>query len=291
MGCGRVTTIRIREPRQRIAAGLSYGESPRWHDGLLWLSDVHNYRVVALDQDAKPQFVYQVPGRPGGLGFRRDGSAVVASATDRRLCVLGEDGAREWINLEDTASGPLNDLIVDRHDAVWVGDCGFSFHAGEPQRPGSLIRVDADGNVEVVASDLDFPNGLGITATGDRLIVAETYGQRLTWFHLHGSRTLGSRICTIPLQGTPDGLCVDAEDHVWVAMTTLGEFHRVSASGDVTAVVDVAPARAVACVLGGEDRQTLYCCVAWTDTERLRRGDSTSEVWAFRVDVPGGGVP
>ena len=70
---------------------LVFPEGPRWHEGRLWFSDMHDHRVVVVGDDGKPETVVEVAGQPSGLGWLPDGTLLIVSMTDRRLLRLDGD--------------------------------------------------------------------------------------------------------------------------------------------------------------------------------------------------------
>ena len=176
-----------------LLEGLCFPEGPRWRDGALWFSDMHDQRVKRMTADGAVADVCTVPHWPSGLGWLPDGTLLVVSMTDRR--VLRWDGERLALHadLSDLASFHCNDMVVDAHGRAYVGNFGFDLHAQKKPRPAELICVEPDGAARVVADDLQFPNGTVITPDGGTLIVGESWGARLTAFDILPNGDLGNR--------------------------------------------------------------------------------------------------
>ena len=176
-----------------LVDGLTFPEGPRWHGGRLWFSDFYSHRVLAADRTGRLETIVEVPQRPSGLGWTRDGKLLVVSMLDRRLLRL--DGGRLAVvaDLSALATGPCNDMVVDGHGRAWVGNFGFDRHRGEAQRTTCIVRVDPDGKATKAADDLLFPNGTVITPDGKTLIVGETFAHRLTAFDVAADGTLSKR--------------------------------------------------------------------------------------------------
>jgi sugar lactone lactonase YvrE len=279
-------------PRRVVREGLAFPEGPRWHEGRLWLSDMHAHRVLALGPGGTEETVVRVPGRPSGLGWLPDGRLLVVSMEDRRLLRLEEGRLVEHADLSGLASFHCNDMVVDARGRAFVGNFGFDLHDPDATpKPAELIRVDPDGRAEVVARDLRFPNGCVITPDGRTLVVGESFAARLTAFDLDEDGGLSGRRTWARLEGAvPDGICLDAEGALWVASPVSNEVLRVREGGEV---LDRVPTDqlAIACMLGDEDRRTLYVLTAPTtrpdEAARLRG----ARVEALRVGVPGAGLP
>ncbi len=275
-----------------LLEGLCFPEGPRWHDGRLFFSDMHDHRVVALDAQGRAETVVHVPQRPSGLGWLPDGRLLVVSMVDRRLMRLDAQGLVPVADLSSLAPCLCNDMVVDRLGRAYVGNFGFDLHSGDAPRNTCLILVEPDGRARIVADDLAFPNGAVLTPDGRTLILGETFGQRLTAFAVAEDGSLGSRRVFAQLDGVfPDGICLDAEGAVWVACPMSQRFLRVREGAEVSDVVPVPGRNAFACMLGGADRRTLFLCTAQESHPERCRELRSGRIETVRVTVPGAGLP
>lgn len=276
----------------QLADGLTWPEAPRWRDGKLWLSDVHAFRLVRIDESDSIETVAAVPGRPSGMGFMPDGRLLLATAVERCLQWVNPDGSLSLAcDLRAMTQSYLNDMVVDARGRAWVGDTGFVFGSGEPERPGALLVFDEAEGVRIAASDIRFPNGIAITPDGGTLYLAETFGDCITAFDIGDDGVLRNRRRHAALESSPDGLCLDADGHLWAPLLTKGEFHRISPDGQVVERIAFAGHRAIACTLGGTDRRTLYLCVSRIDDTDPKTPVRHGAVHACRVEVAGAGLP
>ncbi|MEZ0355279.1 SMP-30/gluconolactonase/LRE family protein [Mycobacterium sp. SA01] len=270
--------------RAQLASGFCFGEGPRWFEGLLWLSDMLGDAVHTISIDGSVTTV-ELPGHaPAGLGFRPDGTLLIVS-TERRL-LLGYDGeaVTEVADLSGIAPAGLGDMVVDAHGRAYVGS--------QAREGGIIARVDPDDSVTVVAGDLDFPNGMAITPDGGTLIVAESIGRRLTAYDINADGSLsGRRVFADGLDGPPDGIALDEAGGVWTSMTLAHQFERVVAGGEVTDRIDIGDRAAIACILGGPDRRTLFLVSAPDAYPQRLVGTRGSGVEMVRVEIPGAGFP
>jgi sugar lactone lactonase YvrE len=276
-----------------LLEGLVFPECPRWHEGKLWFSDMHAYKVQTVDLNGRLETIASVAERPAGLGFLPDGQLIVVSMRDRRLLRLEADGLREIADLSDLANGNLNDMVVDAEGRAYIGNFGYDYDSDPMSlRPTNIVLVTPDGQARSVADGLIFPNGTVISPDGGTLIVAETFAGRLTAFTVASDGSLADRRLFAELGGPfPDGICLDADGAVWVGSPSTSEFLRVLEGGQVTHRVPVPGKWAVACMLGGDDRRTLFLCTAETTPQDLAKGKSKGWIEALRVDVPGAGRP
>jgi sugar lactone lactonase YvrE len=278
--------------REVLLGGLGFGEGPRWHDGRLWFSDMAAARVMTVDLEGRTEVELQVPARPSGLGWLPDGRLLVVSMGDRRVLRREHDGeVVEHADLAALASFDCNDMVVDGRGRAYVGNAGFDLSVRPLEvRPAEVVLVTPDGHTRVVDDQVLFPNGSVVTPDGSTLIVAESFGQRLTAFtiaedgSLHGRRTFAS----LPGSG-PDGICLDAEGAVWVADANGSCCLRVREGGEVVDRVDTGRG-CFACTLGGMDRRLLFLMTAeGFEGAAIRRRTAAVEV--VEVEVPGAGWP
>jgi sugar lactone lactonase YvrE len=269
-----------------LANGFCFGEGPRWFEGLLWFSDMLGEAVHTSDMRGSLTTL-PLPGHsPSGLGFRPDGSLLIASAEDR--VVLSYDG-ETVVTVADLAGlvpADLGDMVVDDNGRAYIGS-----QASQALGGGVIVRLDPDGSATVVAEDLDFPNGMVITPDRTTLIVAESMGRRLSEFSIAGDGLSDRRIFADGLDGPPDGIALDAEGAVWTSMTLAHQFERITAGGDVTDRIDMGERVAIACALGGPERRTLFLLSSTDAYPKRLIGTRLSRLDAVTVDVPGAGLP
>ena len=273
-----------------VIESLGFPEGPRWHDGRLWFSDFVSRKVHVLDPDGHAWDVVEVPNVPSGLGWLPDGRLLVVSMEDRKLMRLEGEGLVLHADLSPLAEFSCNDMVVDAFGRAYVGNFGFDYAGGGRARPTGLILVTREGNIHFVADGLYFPNGMVITPDGRTLIVAETFGARLVAFTIEPGGGLGTRRMFADFRNKrrgrfPDGICLDEQGGVWVASPSTNECIRVIAGGEITDRVSTGKHNAIACMLGGTDRRSLYVCAG-----RLGQ-EGAGKILVTQVEVPGAGLP
>ena len=285
-----------------VLDGLYFGEGPRWHEGSLWFSDMHDHRVVRTDLGGSASTVVTIAhDEPSGLGWLPDGRLLVVAMETQRLLRVEHDGSVvEHADLSHIARGSINDMIVAADGTAYVGDMGARIHdPSSPRVAGQSIRVSPDGTVSCAADDLRSPNGHILTDDGGTLIIAESGGSCLTAFSVAADGSLGDKRTYAELKpakpglalAPPDGICLDVDGAVWVADPINAVVTRVLEGGEVTDRVtfdDVVP---VACVLGGADRRTLLVCVAGGWKLDVVMKARTGRIDAIDVAVAGAGRP
>lgn len=268
----------------RLAGGFCFGEGPRWFEGLLWFSDMLGEAVHTVDLHGSMTTV-ALPGHtPSGLGFRPDGSLLIASAHDRQVLCYDGDAISTVADLSELVPADLGDMVIDTAGRCYIGSQAYS--------GGVIVRVDPDAGVHTVATDLDFPNGMVITPDGGTLIVAESIGRRLTAFSVGADGGLGDRrVFADGLDGPPDGITLDAAGGVWTSMTLAHQFERITRGGTVTQRIDIGERAAIACTLGGPKRRTLFLLSSTDAYPKRLIGTRESRLDTVTVEIPGAGLP
>lgn len=271
-------------------ADLAFPESPRWHDGRLWVSDWGSREVIVLDLVGQSEVVARIPSLMC-IDHLPDGRLLMVSSADRALLRREPDGSLvTHADLAALGGHPWNDMVVDGRGNAYVNNIGFDFPEGE-FAPGIVALVTPNGAVRQVADGLAFPNGMAVTPDNATLIVAESYGQKLTAFDIATDGTLSNRRTWAELDDYPDGICLDAIQAVWYGDVGSKRCVRVTEGGDILQVIDL-DRGCFACVLGGPERRTLFMAVnEWSGPENMGTGARMGQVISTEVAVPGVGWP
>jgi len=234
-----------------LLTGRGLLESPRWHGDRLYFSDWSAGEVLAVDLAGRSEVIARVRSLPLCTAWLPDGHLVIVSSPDGRLLRREPDGS--LVTYADLGRPGWNDIVVDGRGHAYVNGAGFNPMAGEEFRPGSVHLVTADGAVRQVADDIAFPNGMAVTADNSTLIVADSYRHQLVGFDIGADGGLSGRRVWADLgDGTPDGICTDAQDAVWYADVPNRRCVRVAAGGIVLQTVDL-DRGGFACALGGPE--------------------------------------
>lgn len=275
-----------------VLDGGRYFEGPRWHAGRLWFVDCMDRTLLSIAPSGqRQQHAKFEDDTPCGLGVLPDGRIVVLTMFRKRLLTYSDSQLSLYADLSGIATGTIDDMIVDGLGRAYVGDLGFDL----PPPPGRgavgrIILVTPDGETRIVADGLRFPNGIAVSADNDRLVVAEMDGECLAEYDIEADGDLKFRR-RFGRMKSPDGICLDREGAVWVAAFDEDAFIRVDRSGNELQRIEVSGRRAIACVLGGPERQTLFCLSAATSYEELRQGKSSARIDTVDVKIPGAGNP
>lgn len=282
----------MREP-QTLLTGLLFGESPRWHEGRLWLSDWGAQRIIAVDLDGASEVIAEVPTFPFCIDWLPDGRLLVVSGGDRLLLRREPDGS--LVTHADLTglpvSTPWNDIVVDGRGNAYVNNIGFEFPGGD-FTTGIVALVTPNGSARQVADGVVFPNGMAVTPDNSTLIVAESHAGRLTAFDIGADGGLSNRRVWADLgPGSPDGICLDADNAVWYADVPNKRCVRVREGGEVLRTIEL-DRGCFACALGGVEGRTLFMVAAeWSDPATMMSGPRSGQVLTVEAPAPGTGWP
>ncbi len=280
----------MNEPRVFVS-GLEFGESPRWHDGRLWVADWGTQQIIAIDAEGNREVTLQrkLPSfQPICMDWQRDGRMLVVASTENLLLRREADGSLQpFAKLSSTPGLGWNEIVVDGRSNAYVNG-GGSFNPTE-QPPTYIALVTPNGSARQVAEGFAFPNGMAVTPDNSTLIIAESQGNRLTAFDIAADGGLSNRRTWADLPGGyPDGICIDAEGAVWYADVPNKHCVRVREGGEVLQTVE-ADRGCFACMLGGPDRKTLYIVTReWQGMGNTAASRGTGQVLA--VEAPAAGV-
>lgn len=295
-----------------IATGFHFLEGPRWRNGQLYFSDFYGGEAFALEPSGEVRSLCKLPKWVSGLGFAPNGDLLIVGVVEQKVYRCSGNGrVTEYADLSGIASHHCNDMFVDESGRAYVSHFGYDMpssglmadqKSNNRIAPTRIFTVSPDGEVGVAADGLVFPNGMARTPDGKMLIVAETFGARLSAFDITGEGALsnhriwadfGNRdFAFVPEALTakvvlPDGITVDSEGAVWAADAGGGGAVRVTADGTITDRITLPGLTAYAVALGGDDMKTLYLCAApalFTDNPLIEK---RSVLFSTRVETAG----
>lgn len=272
-----------------LASGLAMGESPRWHDGRLWVCDWMAGEVLTFDDAGRRHLVRTMTGLPFSIDWLPDGRLVATSGSAHQVLCERPDGSLEAFG---DMNRSWNEVVVDGRGNTFVNEIGFDMMSGAAPAAGTIAVIRPGGEAREVADDVWFPNGMAVTPDDATLIVAESYGNRLTAFEIAPDGGLTNRRVWADLgDAAPDGICLDAEGAVWYADVPHQRCVRVREGGEVLQTIE-ADRGCFACMLGGDDGRTLFIVATeWGEDTMTGEGDRTGQILTARVSVPHAGRP
>jgi len=285
-----------------LTEGIYFGEGPRWRDGRLWFSDFYAHAVKSVSLAGDLRTEVEIDDQPSGLGWMPDGSLLIVAQIKRQLLRRFPDGRiAVHAELGHIADFHCNDMVVDSRGGAYVGNFGFDLDAAIHARgvesviaqhpTARLAYVKPEGEAKVAAEDLHFPNGPVITPDGRTLILGETLGGVLTAFDIAPDGGLSNRrVWAQTWPRVPDGIALDADGAIWIANPIAPECARIAAGGEVLEVVETGQP-CFACMLGGDDGQTLFMLTAASSDHEAAAAKQTGRILVAEVDSPRAGLP
>jgi gluconolactonase len=264
---------------ETLASGYGLIEGPRVDArGNLYFSDVTNGGVYCRAPDGAIETVVPRRRGVGGIALHVSGGIVISG---RNICHV-RDGETRVLFARDDIPG-FNDIFADSQGRVFAGSMRSDpFAAGGQRTPGELYRIDGEGEAVELYADVRLTNGIGLSPDGRTIYHSDTARSAVLAHTLARDDTITSTAVFAKIEG-PDGLTVDEQGGVWVAVYGGGAVQRFDANGALERSIEV-PATAVTSVcFGGDDRDSLYIVTA-DNTDDPARGGT---IFRTRVDVAG----
>ncbi|TKK91615.1 SMP-30/gluconolactonase/LRE family protein [Herbidospora galbida] len=222
------------------AIDCELGEGARWVDGRLVFVDILAGRLLTVSPDepgpAEELFRLDVP--LGAVAPVRDRPGQWLAAAGQGFALLDEkDGSVTWLDRPAPPTSRMNDAVCDPAGRMWAGAMPYDSTPGA----GVLYRVGHDLTVTPVRTGLTIPNGPAFTADGRTMYLADSAEGRIDRHDVDpGTGDLGAPAVFATIdQGGPDGMTVDADDHLWVAVWGGSQVRRYTPAGRLDRVVDV----------------------------------------------------
>jgi sugar lactone lactonase YvrE len=284
---------RILEAELAVPARCELAEGPVWdvRRGLLWWVDILAGRVHTVDPVNGARTQFDVGDPVGAVGLTRSGGLVLALVD--AFALADHDGAdlrrvpgfsvdRTVIRFNDGKPDPWGNFIAGT--MAWD-------ETGNP--PGSLYRLGPDGTVTQLFGDVGLSNGLDWTDDRRLFYYADSNSGRVDLFDTDpdtGALSARRPLVTIPAaEGVPDGLTLDAEGCLWLAVWGSGELRRYTPAGVLDTVVRLPARQVTSAAFGGPDLATLYITCASQGLTPAERADQphAGDIFACTPGVPG----
>ncbi|BCM66705.1 MULTISPECIES: SMP-30/gluconolactonase/LRE family protein [Streptomyces] len=246
-----------------VRAEATLGEGPTWDPAtgrLIWL-DILGMRLHTYDPASGRRTVRTTPQHIGAAKPRAGGGLVLNLRDGVGL--LDPDGTFRWLHHEPVPGRRANDAAVAPDGSLWAGTMRYD----EAPGGGTLSRLTGDGTVRTVLPDVAVSNGTGWSPDGRLMYYIDSPTRRVDVFDHDADGRVGNRRPLVEIEegaGFPDGLTVDAEGCVWVALWDGGAVRRYTPSGDLDRVITLPTPRTTACAFGGPDLTDLYITTART---------------------------
>lgn len=260
-----------------LTEGWGLIEAPRVdaHDNL-YFSDVPNGGVRRRKPNGDIEVVIPKRRGVGGMAFHADGGLVVSGRNVQHV----RDGETRVLFAPDV--GGFNDLHTDAAGRVYVGSLRTDpFDEAAKNVPGELYRIELDGSATELYDGVKLTNGIGFSPDGSRLYHSDSFAGKVWVSDVAGDGVTERREFVRTTEG-PDGLAVDVEGGVWVALAEGGRVQRFLADGTAERSVDVDDPMVTSLCFGGADGRDLYIVTG---------GATRAGGCIFRTRSPVAGVP
>jgi sugar lactone lactonase YvrE len=236
-------------------AGL--GEGPTWdavNQRLLWV-DVFAGRVHAADADGVRRRTWEI-GRHVSAALPTSSPDLLLTAREGFVLLNARGTVLPLLDvLGDNTEVRFNDAKCDPAGRALAGTMAYDSQPGA----GALYRLEPGPSVTVLLPTRTVSNGMAWNAAGDRFYYIDTTDQRIAIFGY--STSLGEPLSVIDVpvaEGSPDGMCIDDDGALWVALWDGGQIRRYTPDGRIDAVIPLPVSRPTSCAFGGPDGGTLF---------------------------------
>ncbi|WP_406106934.1 SMP-30/gluconolactonase/LRE family protein [Streptomyces sp. NBC_01003] len=245
-------------PEVAVRAEATLGEGPTWDaeaGRLIWV-DILGSRVHTYDPATGRRTVMATEQHVGAAKPRAGGAGLVVNLRDG-IGLYGPGGKDfRWLHRDPVPGRRGNDAAVAPDGSLWAGSMAYD----ETPGGGNLLRIAPDGTATEILGDVTVSNGTGWSPDGTLMYYVDTPTRRVDVFDVDGQQVVHRREFAVVEEGAghPDGLTVDADGCVWVALWDGSALRRYTPSGALDRVVELPVKRPTACAFGGADLADLY---------------------------------
>ena len=246
-----------------VPANAKLAEGPRWDAAtrrLLWV-DIEGCELHILESEEDRAI--GLDAMVGAAAPTSSGAVLVALADRLALVDLADESVRTLVRLPHGSALRSNDGACDAAGRFWIGTMGLD------QTPGAGALYRYDGRLQRVLDEVTLSNGIGWTRDDTRMYYIDSPVQRVDIFDFElASGRVDDRRPFVSIdesEGIPDGLTVDDEGGVWVALYGGSCVHRYDESGHLDAVLAVPAENVTSCCFGGDDGRSLFVTTAAPD--------------------------
>jgi sugar lactone lactonase YvrE len=276
-----------------IRSAALLGESPRWDAAtgrLLWV-DIEARAVHVFDPATGDDRSILLGNRVGAVAPMQTGGVLVALADRLAVLDLEDESVRTLVEIPHGAGVRLNDGVCDPAGRLWVGSTALDFAPGA----GALYRYSGDGGLDRMLDDVTISNGLGWSTDAGTMYYIDSMAYRVDAFDYDlGTGAIAGRRPFVVIErgaGIPDGLAVDDEGGVWVALWGRAAIRRYTPDGELERVLAVPAHNVTACCFGGDDGRSLYVTSASVDLSEEKRRELPLAGNVFVTDAGVSGPP
>ena len=238
-----------------------WGEGPIWWEDTFYWVDIEGHLVIALNPATGMEKTWQVGERVGTVVPRGSGGLVIAGDSGFSFLDSESGDLTKIVDPEsDKPDNRFNDGKCDPAGRFWAG----TMHLSKPRQPvGAMFRLDSDLGVHQVFDGVTVSNGLVWNGEADTFFYIDSPTEQVVAFDYDNeSGSISKRravVDTTEFDGTPDGMAIDENDRLWVAMCHGGQIRCFdSGTGETLDILESPTPEVTACAFGGPDLTDLY---------------------------------
>jgi sugar lactone lactonase YvrE len=267
------------------------GEGPRWDAAtgrLLWV-DIEAGALHLFDPARGDDRKILLGNRVGAAAPVQGGGVLVALADRLAVVGLDDESVRTLVEIPHGEGMRLNDGVCDPAGRFWVGSMALDYAPGA----GALYRYSSDGGLDRVLGEVTLSNGIGWSPDGGTMYYIDSMAYRVDAFDYDVSTgAISGRRPLIVIErgaGIPDGLAVDDDGGIWVALWGRGAIRRYAPDGELDRMLAVPAHNVTACCFGGDDGRSFYVTTASVElsAEQLRERPLAGSVFVTEAGVSG----
>ncbi len=261
------------------------GEGPHWDTAageLVWV-DIPAGAVHRFDPATGTDRSFRA-GQPVGAAVPRTSGGFALALRDGFAAVDEDGGALRWLAPveADSPETRMNDGACDSAGRFWAGTMSIT----EDEPIGSLYRLSPGGELATMLTGITISNGIGWSPDETVMYYVDTPQHVVEAFDFDAALgTISGRRQLVAIEdgvGHPDGLTVDADGCIWVALWDGSAVRKYTPAGELAGIVGVPPARPTSCAFGGPELDILYITTARSSSERLGH-DMSGGVFSART--------
>ena len=268
------------------------GEGPVWHDEALWWVDIHAGTLNRLNPAKGDTSRRPTNGSLGAACPCADGRWLLAQRNGFFLLDYETGHLAPFASIGMPAGHRLNDGKCDPAGRFWVGSMS------EPPRHKNafLFALEPNGRVTKVLEGISLSNGLAWSSDGGTMFHADSLEQTVTAYDFecaHGTLGKSRVLVRFPeSMGCPDGLTIDKENHLWIAMWGGSSVVRIHGeTGEILEKIELPVTQPSSCCFGGPQCDQLFVTSAWSGMNELQRRCDPLAGSIFRISTSTSGFP
>ncbi|MET2832896.1 SMP-30/gluconolactonase/LRE family protein [Mesorhizobium shangrilense] len=267
------------------------GECPCWdpRSDVLWWIDIQGQRLLSFSPRSGERRAVNLPLMPGLITNRRAGGLIVGLEDGFYAFDLAKGlSARLVAAAEEDGRLRLNDGKADLRGRLWFGSMDKTGGGG---RWGGLFVLDTDGSVRKILSDITIPNAIAWSPDGSVFYFSDSVTKTIDAYDYDLNTGSLSHKCPFAVYDegeTPDGVCIDREGGVWIAVVHGNRVERRLPDGRLDRIVPLQVSRPTMPMLGGVNGSTLFVTSQrrFLTTAELAAQPAAGDLLAIDVGIP-----